>query len=502
MRARLTMSTRRCYSLASLCLAAYFGGCATVTPDSLVIRDVAVIDAAEGLRPGRTVRVRGDRIVAVEPFDPDRPVNAEIVLDGAGRYLLPGLWDMHVHLTFNPDLVDVMPGMLLGHGITYVRDNGGDTDAVIAAKSEATADPMRAPDVYISGPLLDGERVVYNGGAPGYPAIGIGLDDAAAARAAVAQLAGRGVDQIKVYEMLEPEVYAAAIDAAGEANLPVAGHIPLAVEGFVAARSGIDALEHLRNVELACSAQHDTLFDERLALLRAGADKPGRTLRSEIHAAQRMRAASSIDPERCDRLIAEFVERDVAHNPTLALAAMFNAGDWADTSWQQSYDALPEAVRSSWLALAERLAQGPGATPPTANPYHAWFTDWIARFSAAGGTVFAGTDTPVYFMTPGASLHRELQLLVEAGLTPLAALAAATTGPARYFGLDESQGRIAVGQRADLLLLKANPLDDIRNTRTLSMLIRRGEVIDKESLTELRGSGILPRRRPTGRTRP
>jgi imidazolonepropionase-like amidohydrolase len=453
-------------------------------PD-LVIVGAAVFDPEAGFLPERTVLVRGDRVVDVVAGAFAPPAGARVV-DGHGRFLLPGFWDAHVHYDFTPGLDHAtMATLFLANGITSVRDTGGHLAALGPARAAAAAPGAAAPRLYVAGPLLDDANRIYAGTAPGFPDIAAGLTDVAAAQAAVDALADAGVDLIKTYELVTPEVFRALIGRAAESGLPVTAHIPLAMDGLDVAASGIRGMEHLRNLELACARDHAALLEARRAMLANPDGLPGWALRRDIHAAQRQVAFDSEDPERCAAVVAALAAHRVFQTPTLTITSGDAARLFADPAWRETFDYLPHAVGESWRATAAERLEAPPA--PLAVAHTRWAVSMIPRLHAAGVPIMAGTDTPIGLLTPGFSLHEELRMLVEAGLPAQAALVAATLRPAEFLGIDDQFGTIAPGKHADLVLLDADPLADIRNTRRIQAVVRGGVVFDRAMLDDMLG---------------
>lgn len=430
----------------------------------LAITDVTVVDAVDGARPGQTVVVRGDRIEAVGP-DVQVPEGAR-VLEGAGRYLIPGLWDMHVHLTYDPALTDAMPGLFLRWGITSVRDTGGLLDEILPVVEAMRAAGARAPRVFFAGPLLDGRLVVYDG--EGRPEIGIADATPEQARENVAALAEAGVDFVKIYEMVTPEVFDALVEAAEERGLPIAAHVPLALRARdVAPR--VTSMEHLRNVEMDCAADAPTLLETRRGILDT-ATGPGADLRSRLHRLQRLPAIAAYDPATCREAIAAMV--GTIQVPTLRLNAFPIQPPFGQPDWPAALEELPSTVAADWRAAAQAALGS-----RTDTTFGAWSLDLTRRLHEAGVPVGAGTDTPIAFALPGYSLHDELAMLVRAGLTPREALRSATVRPAEFFGLQGEMGRVAEGFRGDLVLLSADPLQDIGNAKAIEAVVGRGRVM-------------------------
>ncbi len=459
-----------------LALALSACGSDTPAPTGTAITNVTVIDAVNGVRSAQTVVFDGDEILSVQPAG--EPVSVAETIDGSGKFLVPGLWDMHVHLTYDDTFTEDMPALFLAHGITSVRDTGG-----LMHKIQPVVDAMRAPDavaprVYYSGPLLDGQYVVYDG--ESRPEIGKQNADIEMARANVSALKEAGVDFIKVYEMVSPDVFEALVTAGQENGLPVAAHVPLSM---IASQAGprVDSMEHLRNVELDCAASSPELHEERLSVLAAHDGGPGFELRSSMHSLQRLRAIADYDRERCVRTINNL--RGTMQVPTLRLNTLAKYPPYARDDWATVLDRLPAAADANW-----REATAAWQTRDTTEAADTTFADWslelIGRMHGAGVPIGAGTDTPIGRALPGFSLHTELERLVEAGLSPLEAIEAATVRPAQFFSIEERMGAVAPGMVADLVLLDANPLDDIRNTRSVSTVVSKGQVLDPQQLLE------------------
>lgn len=435
---------------------------------SIAISNVTVIDAVSGERPGQTVLIEGDRIMAVGSSNSILFSAAEHI-DGTGKFLIPGLWDMHVHLTFDERFTPIMPEMFIRWGITSVRDTGGLMDKLTPVVERMRAEGAIAPRVFFSGPLLDGAAVVYDGVSA--PEIGVTNPDEAVARLRVAELNTEGVDFIKIYEMVSPQVFAALVEAAGIHGLPIAAHVPLSMRASTAGPR-VNSMEHLRNVELDCAGNSDMLLETRRQRLLSDADRPGMALRTFLHEMQRLDAAAALDEARCAEVLATL--RSTIQVPTARLNALSIFPVFEREDFAGALADLPPAVRAEWSGPSPWVSRDPSQRDLR---YAQFSLDMIARMHGAGVPIGAGTDTPIALAIPGYSLHNELEVLVAAGLTPLDALAAATVQPAKFFSLEEEMGVIAPGMRADLVLLDASPLADIRNTRTIHRVIARGRLM-------------------------
>ena len=446
---------------------------------SLLIENITVIDAENGQRDDVDVLISQNRII-----DVGKNISAAATrkIDGTGKFLIPGLWDAHVHLAYETgvDYQTFFP-LSLAHGITYLRDTGGHLDRLATARKEAAENPL-TPDYYVSGPLIDGEQRVYDGN--GRADLSVGVVTAEQGAAMVDRLADQGVDFIKAYEMLTPVAFAGVVKRAKERGLPVTAHVPLSMRARQAARSGIADMQHLRNLEMDCVADGDELLDARVRILSKNAAPNGGALRSSIHKAQRSNAIRDADAKACDELIAILSANKVSQTPTLVVSRFFSRALFADPQWRKSYDLMPAQTASIWKERSRSLI----GRKPTADDmlFDRWLLSMVKKLHEGGVPIMAGTDAPIGFLTPGISLHEELAMLVEAGLPPLEALRAATVTPASFFGLEKQQGLIAPGMQADLVLLDANPLHDIRNTMRIEAVIRKGRYLDRTELDALK----------------
>jgi len=454
----------------------------------LLIKDVTVIDATHGSRSNMDVIVNGSVIDLVAVHQTNKDIEASKTIDGKGKFLIPGLWDAHVHTTFTPELSDSMFGLFVGNGITSVRDTGGQLELVTAWKKKSAE--VDGPTAYIAGPLIDGIPTVYDGEQPGFANIARTTTSPEQVIEAVDNLVAAGVDLLKAYEMLSPESFRALIQRAKEHGLPVSGHVPLSMTAVEVAATGINSLEHLRNLEMDCSNQERELFEQRQTMLAQGQDKPGSKLRAEIHSAQHFLAAASLDEERCEILLAALAENNVWQIPTATLMFWSTEPYFIEDSWQQTFDYLPEEVQTKWRAGVARFKESlkkSSTSREQAKEVADWKKQMIGKFIQHRIPIMAGTDTPIFYLTPGYSLHKELETLVSVGMTPLQAIESATLTPAKYFSLEHQQGVVAAGMLADLVLLNRDPLIDIRNTQSINLVIKQGNVIDRAALDKRLG---------------
>ena len=474
----MTSTARSTLTTLALC-AALIAGCAQDAPESvdLAIRNVTVIDAVNPVRRNQTVLIEDGRIIDIVDSDtaPETPASEQI--DANGQYLIPGLWDFHVHFTFDKRFTDAMAGLFLYHGITNVRDTGGLLEDLLPVVDSLRSAGSNAPNIWYSGPLLDGKDVVYDG--VNFPGLGIANPTPEAARANIAEIHAAGASFLKIYEMVTPEVFAAIVDEAGIRNLPIDGHVPLSMRARDVAPQ-VQSLEHLRNYEMDCVSDPELWLAARQAELANVANEPGNVLRSRLHTLQRLTAIIAEDPAVC----AEMTEalKATITVPTLRMNSMDLYVPFARDDFDQAMDLIPTSVSEEWRNARDALAASEEAVDTT-------FAEWSLRRTGelhlAGAPIAAGTDTPIGWSIPGYSLHTELEQYVEVGMTPLEALHSATVKPADFFGLENEMGQIKAGAVADAVLLNANPLEDITATRSVEAVINRGVLLTREQLNQL-----------------
>lgn len=408
------------------------------------------------------------RISAVGPASQvNIPKDAQVV-SAEGKFLTPGLWNMHLHAGSYEDAKKALPG-LLAKGITGVRDMGAPLDDVVRLRGETGNGILLGPRLVVSGPLLQGPL-------PFQMPLLLSVNSKVEARQTVSRLKARGVDFVKVQDTLPRDLYLAIADQAKREHLPLAGHIPPSVLAVEVADVGQVSIEHLGGqflgVLLGCSRREGALHAEQVATmqaLRRALEKGQPPAKTHLRAAFARAVLDSYDDKKAASLFTRFVRRGTWQCPTLVTLR---------TLWEGQKEGLSE----------EDLAYG-------ARVY-AKNLEVVRSMHRAGVRFLAGTDGP-YTSEPSA-LHDELAVLVEAGLTPLEALQAATRNPAAFFGKLNVFGALETGKVADLVLLEANPVEDIRNTQTIAGVVVRGRFLTKSALQEMVAgtSGAQAKHRP------
>ncbi len=433
----------------------------------ILIRNANIVDIKGGdILARRSILIHGDRIQTIAPAI--RLPRGATIIDARGKYVIPGLWDMHVHLWYKQNQFP----MFLAWGVTGVRDMGSNLDQVKRWKSEIKSGDLLGPHIETSGPPVDGVP-------SGDPKLPITLvRTPAEARTAYDHLEqDLNVDFIKVLSHLPREAYFALIERARKWGLPVAGHVPDSVTVDEAITARQNSMEHLMGVLLSCSSE-----EQKIRPLRALAaeQKDGKALASYSE-----RILVTFDPTKASNLFERMARYSSYQVPTLVMWRRNTYADADDVVRDPRLRFIPAEIRKGWDDPRDDKKQIPGATLSlVAQQYErlAWVVEQMQR---QGVPIMAGTDTGDPYTFPGYDLHRELQLLVKAGLTPAQALRSATLTPAEYLDADESLGSVEQGKMADLVLLDADPLKDIRNTQKISAVVLGGKYLSRVKLDSM-----------------
>jgi len=472
----------RCLRPALLILTIISLLCSCSRPRSPVfaITHVTVIDATGSPpQPDMTLLIADQRIATLGPSSSTTIPRGARILDATGKFLIPGLADMHVHLTGAGEPAGsrefILP-LLLANGVTTVRDMGGNVEDLLRLRNEVTSGIRPGPQIFFTGPYLDGDPPAYQ------PSIVV--KSATEARAGVDRLAIQGVDFIKTQSRLNREAYFAIADESRQLHIRFVGHVPDRVSASEASQAGQASIEHLTGILLACSSKEEQLRRARFA------PDPGNETQAQAHARDRAWRRELLDtysPQEVEALLRTFVTNSTWQVPTFPIMVhlgfvtpktnllrdmrMRYVPQNVKRIWFQGVQAQLENYSEADLALREEIVKRS--------------LEIVGKMQANGVRIMAGTDIAAPNVFPGSSLHEDLAYLVEAGLTPTQALQAATKNSAEFLGKLRTQGTIEQGKFADLLLLGANPLDDIHNTQKIRALVLRGKLWDRTALDGL-----------------
>jgi imidazolonepropionase-like amidohydrolase len=434
------------------------------THSVLIIHDVTIIDGTGApAQPHRTVIVRDGKIEAIDSsgmgFAGKLPGTH---VDGSGRFLIPGLWDMHVHMVFGdwfPRGKEVTLPLFVANGITGVRDMGGDLEVLQQWRKEISAGTLVGPRIVMSGPMLDGPQ-------PRFPS-SIAIKTPEDGRRAVDDLKRRGADFIKLQSLIPRDSVFAIADEAKKQGISFVGHVPDTVRASEASNAGQKSFEHLIGIFEGSSPLEDEFLK--------GTKTEGKFL-------------STYDPKRAEALFALLAKNQTWQCPTLIwerggnlidqtdfahdARAKYAPAYWKDVTWKRFTEQITREFNTDDLATRKRFVENE--------------LEVVNAMHRADIPFLAGTDTPPgVYIFPGFSLHEELQRFVAAGFTPLEALQTATLNPAKFLGLDDRLGTIEKGKLADLVLLDANPLEDIANTERIAGVVANGRYFSRADLDRM-----------------
>lgn len=400
--------------------------------NAVAITDVTVIDVERGARvDGATVVIAGDRIASVDRSAVIPPGATRV--NGRGKFLIPGLWDMHSH---HQATGVASLELFLANGVVGTRDMGSDADFILPLRDRIARGEAAGPEIVAAGPILDDRPADWP--------FRRRVRNAKEARAAVRDLKRRGVDFIKVHDSTPRDAFFAIADETAKLGLPFAGHVPFDITVEEAADAGMRSIEHLANYRIygECSG------------------------------------GGGYSAAGCEARFAKLTAKHVWQTPTVAffraLPELFSGtpmphAEYASDSLLAMTRKNREVSKLTDAAIASLRAAATESLPA------------VRDLAIRGPGVLAGCDG----LVPGFCLHDELQALVEAGLSPLQALQAATINAAKYLRRETGQGTIETDKRADLVLLNSDPLLDIRNTRRVEAVVVRGRLISRREIDRI-----------------
>ena len=447
---------------------------------TLVFEHVTLIDGTDrGAQPNMSVAIDGDKIVAVGPTATITAPATANRIDATGLFLIPGLWDNHAH---SFAYAERSFPLFLANGVTTIRDVGGDLNQVGWLRQESQYDRLLGPRMLIAGPVLDAPEIVRT-----FPNGRVAAPTPDVAVRVVDSLVNLKIDFIKVHSMTPRAAYFAILARAKVLGIPVVGHIPDSVSAEEAVDSGQRTIEHDFRLAAANSSRGEAISEWTRSEMQRYLDRVGKDFKIWEYFAIRVAGEDSAwmayDSATAGRFAARVAGRAVWFDPTLiVMQTQFRKNEAA-------FRNLPE------LRFAPKAAREfEDGIPATPNPTPAMIEAGRRQYQyaklefrelvRARAKFLAGTDTPVMPLVPGFSLHRELELLVDLGLTPLEAIQAASRNGAQAMGRDDL-GTVEPGKAADLVLLSADPLASIANTRSIQTVLVRGRLLDRLTLDRM-----------------
>jgi Amidohydrolase family len=429
----------------------------------VAITNVTVIDGT-GKQPlsGATVLIDKGRLAAISTDKVDLPEKA-VIIDGSGKFLIPGMWDMHVHVQHDPD---IFYPLFIANGVTGVRDMGGPLDKLKKWRSQIQEGKRIGPRIVFAGPHLDGPN------SPWPYAVTVRTSDEA--KNAVKRLTASGVDFIKVQSWLPREAYFAIARESAMDGIPFVGHVPDSVSVTEAAEAGQKSIEHMTGILVACSSEE--------AKLREMAVNHEKGVAAQVD----KQAIESYDRKKAALLFQILAQRKVWQAPTLVIWKARASAEDVRLLEDNRLRYVPKSMLKTWEDTESGQVRGLSHEHVTiAGQLFRKLAELIPQMQVADVKFLAGTDAPFPFCIPGFSLHEELAILVHSGLTPMQAIQTATSNPAKFLGVESYLGTIEKGKLADLVLLRANPLANIENISEVEAVVANGHYYPKHELDRM-----------------
>jgi imidazolonepropionase-like amidohydrolase len=445
----------------------------------LAISDVTVIDATGApAKPHMTVIITGDRITEIAQTEKAAiPKNAQVI-DGRGKFLIPGLWDMHVHTVWKGRPERFFP-MFIANGVTGVRDMAADVEFLKQLRKAISEGKLVGPRVF-GGPMVDGPIPIW-------PEPSIPISDEASARKMVASVKDRGADFIKVYSLIPRPAYFALADEANKRGIPFAGHVPISVSAAEASDAGQKSIEHMEGIFLACSTAEPEIRKLIVESIKDAKDTD-QVRASLVRALDETypRLLETYSEEKAAALFARFAKNGTWQAPTLVVARVGAFLDDPNFTNDPRLKYVRRGLRDEWKNQDDfRLKNRTAESSVLGKRMLQKRLEMILAMQRAGVKMLAATDALLMYVFPGFSLHDELELFVKAGLSPMEALQTATRNPAIYLGLSDVVGTVEKGKKADLLLLEANPLENISNTKRINAVVVNGKLLQRITLDKM-----------------
>ena len=430
----------------------------------VLILNAQIVDVANNQAlANQFVGITADTIRILGNMENWEDFSADKIIDAKNNYVMPGLWDNHVHFRGGDSLIEenkeFLP-MFLAYGITTVRDAGGDiTPSVMDWKNKIAIKELAGPTIFTSGPKLDGETPAWAGS--------LKVANRDEINTALDSLERLKVDFVKMYDgSLTPEIFYGIIAEAEKRDLKTTGHMPMAADFYKAIALGLDGAEHMYYPIKACSPVADSL----------GSLNKGYGIMNQL--------VDTYDEQLADSLFNIMSNHNVSITPTLHIMKTLATVLDVDHSQDSDLKYIGKGIQKTYQGRIDGAKRARSAGSDMRQKVEELGVKMIKPMQDAGVNILAGSDCGAFnsFVYPGESLHAELEELVNAGLSPQQALQASFLNGPRYFELENYYGSIEKGKVADLIFLKENPLEDIRNTRKITQIFKNGKIFKPEGL--------------------
>lgn len=450
--------------LSAIVLIFIMAGCSKKLKGDLIIKNISVIDVLDGtIDNSMDIVIIQDRITEIIPHRESNTYLANEIIDGKDKFIIPGLWDMHTHTWWA--YKEFFP-LLMANGITGIREMWGEPTEVKQIRNKIDSGLVIGPDIISSGAIIDGDPPLWKGSDI--------ADSPEKARALVRNQKAQGADFIKVYSYLERDVYFAIADECRKEGIPFSGHIPFKISLEEAIHAGQGTLDHFFGVLDFCSTEKEFLTTAMRAADKNDSLFGARKFSTFL---TRMQFENkTYDPSQLSNLMSLLAKSNSWVCPTMIATEGSIDRSTPDFKPKDIINYMPDFAVEGWVPRNDSASIK--SRERNRKIESDWYNQTTSLFKPLkdGGVKFlAGTDYPNPNCYPGFSLHDELQSFVEkAAFTPLEALQTATINPALFLKIDKELGTVEMGKKANLLILNANPIENINNTRQIDGVILRG----------------------------
>jgi len=441
----------------------------------LLIANVNIVDVISGeIVPNQNIGIRNDSIIFIVSNADLFNVESRTIYDKRGKYAIPGLWDMHVHFRGGKALIEENKNLLplyTAYGISGVRDAGGDlTSSVMDWRNQIRAGTLIGPDIFTSGPKLDGPNGRWAGSIP------VVTDDDVTN--ALDSLEGIGADYVKIYDSrISKEAYLGIITEAKKRGTITSGHMPFTVMLQDAVEAGIGSIEHLYYVLKGCSSAEaevtQAVIDGKMGFWSSFE-----------------RLMETYDEDIAKTTFQRLKENGTFVVPTLHIGSILTLMKEQSHDKDEMLDYIGDGIIKSYIGRVRGALSASSAITERNKRMRTMFRRLVPKLVDAGVLLLAGSDGGASnsYVYPGISLHNELAEMAQTGLTPIEALRTATINAARFMKTDKFKGSIEVGKQANILLLNVSPLSDIRNLKNIHMMISNEKIHTAKDLEALKES--------------
>ncbi len=447
----------------------FFNSCTSEKPEKfdLLITNAKIVDVlGNTVQQSRLIAISKDTIRIVDSMENLEKYEGLEVYDAGGKFVMPGLWDNHVHFRGGDSLIEENKKLLplfLAYGITNVRDAGGDiTPSVLEWRQQITNKELDGPTILTSGPKLDGIKPAWPGS--------IVVDKKEDVQIALDSLESLNVDYVKMYDgSLTKEMFYEIIEQAEKRGLKTTGHMPLSADILTATNLGLDGTEHMYYVIKSCSPKADSLT----------ISNPTYGMFTEI--------VETYNPKLADSVFKQLATKNAYITPTLYIGTVLSELTEVDHQKDSLLSYMGSGIQKTYQGRIESAQRAKAQGNSSRSALGELVKDIIVPLYKSGVNLLAGSDSGAFnsFVYPGASLHSELKSLVAAGLTPQQALITSIINGPKFFSLEKSYGSVATNKVANLVILDNNPLEDINNLNSIQATITKGKVLDKTKLRAL-----------------